>query len=197
MMTAIKHTTTPLALFGLSLTIAASTVFGHETISLEKRLAESLLEIQQEVQPEARESNRGKRKKKTQPQNADQAVETAAPAPDSEAQTAPAKPDKPRRQKPAKLSRRPVESAATPSPSPPAELSTTPFPEPTVDAMAPAASATPLLTSSSTFVIEPAGDDSILSLPVVLGLFALALIALILTVFMLMKQLRGSSKPGV
>jgi outer membrane biosynthesis protein TonB len=182
MMIVINCATTLLVLFALSLTFATSTAFGHETISPGAR---------QEVQPEGEESKRGKRKK-AQPRNADQPAETAAPAPDTEAQTTPAKPNKPRRQKPPKVSRRPAEPAPTPSLSPPVELSTTPSPEPTVVAMA-----TPSLTASSTSASKPASGDSILSLPVVLGLFALTLIALIVTVLMLMKQLRGASRPGV
>ncbi len=187
MLTHIKRATTLLALFASSLTFAASTASGHETISPG---------IGQGVQPEAQESKPAKRKK-AQPQNADQPAETAAPAPEAEAQTAATKPDKPRRQKPPKVSRRSPEPVATPSPSPPVELSTMPSPEPTVVATAPAASAMPSLTALSSTASKPASDNSILSLPVVLGLFALTLIALIVTVLMLMKQLRGTSRTGV
>ena len=197
MMIVINRKTLSLALFALSLTFTA---FSHETGLLEKMPSEIFQqEAQPETAPDTQKSKRDKRKK-AQSRTADQPAEAVAPAPDSETQSAPAKPDKPRRQKPAKRLRKSAESAATLSPSPPVGPPTAPLPEPTVEALAqsspaPAASATPSLTAFSTSAINPPGGNSILSLPVVLSLFALALIALIVTVLMLMKQLRGASKP--
>jgi hypothetical protein len=84
-------------------------------------------------------------------------------------------------------------NAEDPSPTPSLTVSPTPSVTQTPSSATALAASPPGLSSSPAPTLNPVGDSPLLTLPVVLGLFAVTLIALILTVLMLRRHLRKNS----
>jgi hypothetical protein len=177
----------------LALSLAASVAFAQQPISPEKKRAMHRFDPA-DIFPEAQDRARGSATAPA-PERRDRSRRRVAPAASNNGATTPS-----------------AVAGATPQPTPSATLSVsaTPLVEPSptattvaaarrgVSSLAAAANAPPQMIGENASLnsSSPANDQNegepLWSLPVILGLFAIVLIALISLVLALMKQLRNS-----